>query len=144
MLHLHHCFWVGEKSTSNFSALLPTTKHTNISPESTQNHNSLKTKIKCYKKMRLESWNRLISYYQGAWRLPFRIKDKPAEYNKEFQHNYTIHSETRRKTTHTNYNRKIVSLKSLRIFMIGQTHKQMITVRFMFCPCCCCFFYLNA
>ena len=32
---LHHCLQVGENSTSNFSALLPTTKHTNISAEST-------------------------------------------------------------------------------------------------------------
>ena len=91
--------------------------------------------------MRLESWKRPISYYQGAWRLSSRIKDKPAEHIKEFQQNYTIHSETKRKTTPSNKNRKRVSLKSLRIFMIGQTHKQMIKVRFMFCPCCRCLFY---
>ena len=81
------------------------------------------------------------SYYQGAWRLSFRIKDKPAENIKEFQHNYTIHNETKRKTTPSNQNRKRVSLKSLRIFMIGQTHKHMIKVRFMFCSCCGYIFY---
>jgi len=52
--------------------------------------------------MRLESWNRLISYYQGAWRLFSRIKDKPAVHIKEFQHNYIIHNETKRKTTPSN------------------------------------------
>jgi len=52
--------------------------------------------------MRLKSWKRLISYYQGAWRLSSRIKDKPAEHIKEFQHNYTIHSETKCKITPNN------------------------------------------
>ena len=52
--------------------------------------------------MRLESWKNSISYYQGAWRLSSRIKDKPAQHIKEFQHNYTIHNETKRKTTPSN------------------------------------------
>ena len=47
---LHHCLQVGENSTSNFSVLLPTTKHTYISTESTQNLNSLKIEIKCFLK----------------------------------------------------------------------------------------------
>ena len=47
---LHHCLQVGENSTSNFSVLLPTTKHTYISVESSQNLNSLKIKIKCFLK----------------------------------------------------------------------------------------------
>jgi len=52
--------------------------------------------------MILESWKRPISYYQGAWRLSSGIKDKPTEHIKEFQHNYNIHSETKRKTTPSN------------------------------------------
>jgi len=67
-----------KNSTSNFSVLLPTTKHTYISAERTQNLNNLKIEIKCFQKMRLKSWERLISYYQGAWRLSSKNKDKPA------------------------------------------------------------------
>jgi len=52
--------------------------------------------------MKLESWEKSISYYQGTWRLSSKIKDKLAEHIKEFQHNYTIHSETKRKTTPSN------------------------------------------
>ena len=76
--HLHHCLRVGENFTSNFSDLSPTTKHTNISAESGQTQSSLKTESKCYQKIILESWKRPISYYQGAWRLSSRIKDKHA------------------------------------------------------------------
>ena len=58
--------------------------------------------------MRLESWERQISYYQCAWRFSFRVKDEPARHIKEFQHNCCIHKKIT-KNTQMNHKREKTS-----------------------------------